>query len=430
MKTLISILLSLSLSVVTNAQWSEIGRYAAWPLSTDNAGNLYAGYFRSNGMSPNSWQVAKWNGSTWLVLDSSSLGSSQLREICLDSLENVYAAGGIKNSLGKYYVAKWDGANWSEVGNNINSLAADSSINSICFDRAGNLYAAGRFTNSNGKKYVAKWDGNSWTELGAGSNSLSANGEIRKIRTDISGNIYAAGRFTNVGGKCYVAKWDGISWSELGSGANSLNANGFVYGLCTGNDGNIYAGGFFTNNNNKCYVAKWNGSNWSEMGTASSDTLDNGSYIGSLEKDPLGNLYASMYKYRPAYNYGHNYLIKWDGNQWNELGGTYSLKTDDDVTFCFDPQGNLYATGAYNSVGSYSYIAKYTGAYNASIATAQNGDWNNPATWQNNIVPPPGAIVIIRHNVTVNINTVCYAVTMQPGGNITVASGIQFTVLH
>ena len=141
----------------------------------------------------------------------------------MDKIGNIYAGGQFYNSSGKYYVAKYDGVSWSELGG-LNSLAATgkyiSLMNQIAIDHSDNVYLAGNLINDSGKYYIAKFDGVSWSELG-GINSLKANAEIRTICIDRKGNIYVAGNFTNASGKRYIAKFDGFVWSEL-NGFNNL----------------------------------------------------------------------------------------------------------------------------------------------------------------------------------------------------------------
>ncbi|UAY51188.1 hypothetical protein [Ferruginibacter albus] len=60
-----------------------------------------------------------------------------------------------------------------------------------------------------------------------------------------------------------------------------------------------------------------------------------------------------------------------------------------------------------------------------------NGDWNNPATWQNNTVPPANADVIINNfTITVTANASCNSLKMVSPGNVTVLPGVNLTVLH
>ena len=65
-----------------------------------------------------------------------------------------------------------------------------------------------------------------------------------------------------------------------------------------------------------------------------------------------------------------------------------------------------------------------------TIYSVNNGNWNNPSTWLNNIIPGPDDIVAVSHTVNVTVNTTCYSLSIEPGGNIVVAAGIDLTILH
>lgn len=249
--------------------WSELGGVNAlaanapiYSLRSDASGNLYAGGEFTNGATWTTGKryVAKWNGSNWSELGGANalgnLGNGSINTICVDNAGNVYAAGGLTNTSGKKYVAKWNGVGWSELGSP-NGLSANASISTLCADPAGNIYAAGFFKNnvSNGKNYVATFSSGVWSELG-GLNALSASNNITSITSDVSGNIYAAGNFTNSSFKYYVAKWNGSLWSELG-GDNSLNANGGINSICLDANGNLFAAGNFQNVSGNNYVARY-----------------------------------------------------------------------------------------------------------------------------------------------------------------------------
>jgi len=162
-------------------------------------------------------------------------------------------------------------AQWAPIGNYPvynNNGSFSNSIQCLTKDSSGNLYAAGAFSNGNGKYYVAKWNGNTWSEVG-GANTSTFNSTISTLSIDASGNLYAAGLFTNGSdrwsGNQFVAKWNGSVWSEVG-GTNTSAFNNSINSLSTDASGNLYAAGAFTNGSSKNYVAKWNGNAWSEVG--------------------------------------------------------------------------------------------------------------------------------------------------------------------
>ena len=116
------------------------------------------------------------------------------------------------NKDGARYVAKWDGANWTRLGGTTDTfICAPTSldnIHTIMSDPSGNIYAAGGmrdttdFTAHN-RTYVARWDGAHWSEIGAVSNHQVDHGYIFSLCMDGWGDLYAAGNYID-SGSAYV----------------------------------------------------------------------------------------------------------------------------------------------------------------------------------------------------------------------------------
>jgi hypothetical protein len=117
-----------------------------------------------------------------------------------------------------------------------------------------NLYVAGNFTTAGAVPVsrIAKWDGANWSDVGGG---VVGRGNILAL-TAMGGNLYAGGSFTNLGGVAAraLAKWDGTHWSALGSG---LSASAMAL-LGTGND--LYVGGGFrvAGDKTSACIGRWN----------------------------------------------------------------------------------------------------------------------------------------------------------------------------
>ena len=70
------------------------------------------------------------------------------------------------------------------------------------------------------------------------------------------------------------------------------------------------------------------------------------------------------------------------------------------------------------------------GTINTNYVSNGSGNWSNAATWVSNMVPPVGADVIIRHNIIIDINTICNSLRVETPGVITVNTGVALTVLR
>ncbi len=63
--------------------------------------------------------------------------------------------------------------------------------------------------------------------------------------------------------------------------------------------------------------------------------------------------------------------------------------------------------------------------------TTAGGNWNNPAIWAGNKLPPANAVIVVRHPIIVTANTTCYSLKVEPpSGSVTVKTGVKLTVVH
>jgi hypothetical protein len=374
-----------SLLFVTSALaqgWTKVGNginalnpnNSIWAIATDTGGIVSAagGFTDSLTDTSGHFYVAKWDGSTWSQLGTggSTLNANGgISTLCVDPAHNVYAAGLFTNASGKYYVAKWDGTTWAELGTGSNALNANSFIRTICSDNAGNIYAGGQFTDdvyaTSGNNYVAKWDGTTWSKLGgSGAVTIGYGDNIYTIIADSANNIYAGGniRYPSTFNKS-VIKWDGSTWSQLGSGPHSLDAHGYILTLCAGSGGKVYAAGDFPNTVGKYYVAEWDGTDWNELGSGGSELNAVGS-IHSLCKDVQNNIYAGVSHYFS----NSGYVAQWNGSKWTFLGtGSNGLNANSYIfSIGGDKSGNIYAAGDFRDSIIYDKGRPYVSKFNTA----------------------------------------------------------------
>ncbi len=251
--------------------WSELGgapfNRGISSIAIDAAENVYAaGGFTD---ADSNFSVGKWNGTAWSELGGAPFNSA-INSIAIDAAGNVYAAGFFTDADSNWYVAKWNGTAWSKLGGASGSFKsyipnAYGYIDKIATDAAGNVYACGAFTDVNSKFYVAKWNGTVWSELGINSSPFRY--EIESMATDAGGNVYAGAdtvdalNFYHL--VSYVAKWNGTSWSELGGPTgyfntiSSLYSDGLIFSIATDAKENVYAGGGFTDADGHKYVGAY-----------------------------------------------------------------------------------------------------------------------------------------------------------------------------
>jgi hypothetical protein len=287
------------------------------------------------------------------------MGEQNMNTMCTDLLGNVFVTNGS-------YIFKRIGGAWVSCFPAIPYTGySGGGISTMCTDNLGNYYAIGGFHDDSGKCFVAKWNGSSWSHVGPVTRAMGLDGAT--LCLDPAGNLYAAGRATGdtVGN---VFKFNGTVWAKLGIGTAALNSNRSINSICSDPAGNIYAAGGFgkiIGGTYHEYVAKWNGTVWSELGYADAPY----SYLGitCVISDTLGNIYATPILADTIHADSCNWSVcKWNGTAWSILGsGANSLKYNGFIrSLCKDSHGNIYAAGRYvqGFSTSDSYVAKWDGS--------------------------------------------------------------------
>src|SRR5881394_1320536 len=210
--------------------------------------SLYTGgYSAAAGQIATNTVVNVFDGTNWTSFGEITGGLSVLYDFAF--LGNDLYVGGIFQGAGDIPavgLAKWDGANWSDVGGFSGvalSLATDGT----------NLYVGGSFTNCGGISItnIAKWNGAKWSALGDGiGNYEDIYTQFVNVLLWHDGQLYTGGAFTNASevSANNLARWDGNACSALGGGVAG-SGSAFTGSPVTalqfiGND--LYVGGRFT----------------------------------------------------------------------------------------------------------------------------------------------------------------------------------------
>jgi PKD repeat protein len=315
-------------------------------LAVDSVGNLYAaGSFCTVGGNP-AYGVAKWDGSSWTLLNSGIEGNYlSVEALVADGAGNLYVGGNFTSigGVNANSIAMWNGSSWSSMANGVSYNGTAADVNALAIDNAGNLYAGGYFTIAGGVAVngLAKWNGTAWSAIGSGvdwTSSLSA------LTCDNAGNVYACGY--NVS----IDQWNGSSWAWLpyfmGEYANAV--------ICDSH-GNLYCGGDGIN--------EWNGSEWLALGSGLSDGAGNNGTVSALAFDSEGNLYVGG-NFLLAGGEEANNIAMWNGSAWHALGAGVGEGAGVVKTLACDGADNLYVGGNFNEAGGVTALntAKWNGA--------------------------------------------------------------------
>jgi trimeric autotransporter adhesin len=194
------------------SSWSALGNsliYARGAIAIDHPSKLYAS---------NTLFVFKWDGGKWDTLGEAG-GNSTIYTLAVDKSSNLYVGASgwpSVSSIGRtgaggvnfMCVARWNGSAWSAIGTSSwNSLEiSPAHVSVIAFNNSGNLFAGGNFKYAEGlaASGIASWDGNSWAALGSGLHNKGGvipPVEVNAIAIDKLNNLYVSGGFDTAGGK-------------------------------------------------------------------------------------------------------------------------------------------------------------------------------------------------------------------------------------
>lgn len=357
--------------------WSSVGggvssvqgfssQISAMAVFDDGSGPaLYVGGLFNTAGSVEAFSIAKWNGQEWSTVGDGVNNTVVTLKVFDDGSGSGPAlyAGGLFTTAGGVDVnriAKWDGQQWSPVGDGMNSTV----LTLMIFDDGSGpaLIAGGTFTAAGGVEAnrIAKWDGQEWSPVGGGLDDTVW--DLVVFDDGRGPALYAGGSFTTAGSteSSKIAKWDGQAWSSVGGGVDATVRNLTVF-----DDGSgpvLYVGGWFSaaGEVSANRIAKWDGSRWSSLGSGvNNPVLALGVFdYGNGQDLYVGGLFTT------AGGETVNRIAKWDSQEWTPLGGNGLSSTVRALTVFDDGSGPaLYAGGSFTSVGGIDVnrIAKWDG---------------------------------------------------------------------
>ncbi len=204
--------LFLFLTIVSQAQWLQVGNFPVWSFTSLGA-NLFAGSRHNQGKIFKSTD----DGLTWSHSGNGLLNNNNNEVLSLVTFNNNIFAG-MDNEEG-IYLSTNNGTNWFAVNNGIpinNIDGVDALAVSGASIYAGTDYGGGVFRSTN--------NGSSWTLV---NNGL---GNVRVSSLAVSGNTLYAGTY---GGGIFFTTNSGTNWQYLGltnRNIRSLKASGsFIF---------------------------------------------------------------------------------------------------------------------------------------------------------------------------------------------------------
>lgn len=229
------------------------GVFTLATIAFEGQSRLYAGGGFTQGGNVQLNRIGAWDGKIWHALGTGMDGFVHAIALFDDGTGPAIYAGGSFATAGGVNangIARWNGTAWSALGSGVSGGAARVSALRVFDDGRGPaLFVGGQFTSAGGVEafHIARWDGTNWSAVGDQPFGALDSVDAMEIFDDGRGPaLFIGGLFGTLdfSGIQKIARWDGRQWSPLGAGISG----GSVKALCSWDDGGgptLHVGGGF-----------------------------------------------------------------------------------------------------------------------------------------------------------------------------------------
>jgi hypothetical protein len=295
-------------------------------------------------------------------------------------------AGGIANAD---RIAKWNGSSWSAVSSSTEQIA-NGEVFAIAV-AGGKVYAGGTFTNAgnSGADNLAVWNGTSWERFCTAPDETIGNVKALQV---IGPTLYVGGDFQDGAG---IDTADYLLACDLATGTPRATTvdpahpfSGPVKALTATSDGTLYAGGRFGNLENipaADNVAYLDGAGWHAMGAGGGPcacALD--AYVRGLTSNGT-DVFVGTEGSNVAGIAQADHVVKWDGSEWSAVGSNTSgangwFPAGTNIYDLASDGSNVFATGTFQDANGNTLadnVAWFDGTNWQPVGSngAGNGPW-------------------------------------------------------
>ena len=205
---------------LNGANWTQLGGNIDGEAASDEFGSsismnavgdrIVIGAPRNdgNGADSGSVRIYSWNGSDWALMGIEINGNSSNdrfgTSVSMNAAGDKIAIGAPNNDQngadsGQVRLYQWDGANWTQLGTNINGEAAGDQFGaSVSMNAVGGRVAIGApYNNGNGADSghfrLYEWNGTAWVQLVIDIDGDAAGDYLSTVSINAAGNRVAVG---------------------------------------------------------------------------------------------------------------------------------------------------------------------------------------------------------------------------------------------
>lgn len=321
-------------------------------------GVVYAGgSFQDNGDGAPLDGLARFNGTTWEQVGSGTGGPIYAMQETTSPTPRLIIGG-------RSFFAEWDGSAFHVNGNGLNGIVRRATVADLGDGPA--LYVAGEFTlaGSVNARHVAKWDGHDWSALGDGFPCATAWYALESF-DDGTGPALYVGIRRDIDPDCGgMWKWDGLYWSRLPD-EPVITVYLDLKVFDRGDGAKLYLlGGSL----GEYRLSSWDGHVWSSIGSGAAYSWPFGHL--AVVTDAQGSrlfVNASFTSFGGVAGPG---LVQWDGYLFGSVGGGVITCSGGDMR-------TMTAAGAIGTQGPALYVGGgCVYSFGTLIAHAAFGGWD------------------------------------------------------
>ncbi len=308
-------------------------------ITFDNENNIYV--TARFDVRPKKIYVAKFDGNQWSVIGDPDYFDDSDKINHLVVIDDViYAVGFLKDEDRNNYIAMFKNGEWAKL--DIPGMNDRSGTKIIAKDNNNQLIAAGAYQYDNGDEVsVLRYTGSIWQPIALNGPfrpfDIARSSEFTAMHFDSNNQIHISVNEQNA--KPYIVFFNGEGWAKVGGG-NNFNTTDKIEDFQIGRNNFIYAVGDLLNDNQKNTVRFFNGNRWSQVHGENGYRVDR-----TIEKVAISQ---ENIAYVAGPRFEGNFISKFENNRWSRVGERDSFPDEGDHIIRFGNDNTLYAIGQRN----------------------------------------------------------------------------------